>query len=61
MRFEIAPENNHYYATYDDTDGIAMLFEHTESADIAMTQRPATSMRSAVRATPRCAGSTASR
>lgn len=34
----IAPEINHYYATYDDTDGIAVLFEHTESADIAMTQ-----------------------
>lgn len=37
--FEVAPENNHYYATYDDTDGIGILFEHTESADIAMTQR----------------------
>lgn len=37
-RFEMAPENNHYYATYDDADGIAILFEHTESADIAMTQ-----------------------
>ena len=37
--FEMAPENNHYYATYDDTDGIAILFEHTESADIAMTQK----------------------
>lgn len=37
--FEMAPENNHYYATYDDTDGIAILFEHTESADIAMTQQ----------------------
>ena len=38
MRFEMAPEINHYYATYDDTDGIGILFEHTESADIAMTQ-----------------------
>ena len=37
--FEMAPENNHYYATYDDSDGIAILFEHTESADIAMTQQ----------------------
>lgn len=37
--FEVAPENNHYYATYDDTDGIAILFEHTECADIAMTQQ----------------------
>ena len=36
--FEIAPEINHYYATYDDGDGIGILFEHTESADIAMTQ-----------------------
>lgn len=37
--FHIGPENNHYYATYDDTDGVAILFEHTESADIAMTQQ----------------------
>jgi hypothetical protein len=39
QRFEMAPENNHYYATYDDTDGITILFEHTETADIAMTQK----------------------
>lgn len=37
-RLEIAPEINHYYATYDDTDGITVLFEHTENADIAMVQ-----------------------
>lgn len=37
--FEIAPEINHYYATYDDSDGVAVLFEHVESADIAMVQR----------------------
>jgi all-trans-8'-apo-beta-carotenal 15,15'-oxygenase len=37
-RFEIAPEVNHYYAVYDDSDGIRVLFEHTENADIAMTQ-----------------------
>lgn len=37
--FELAPETNHYYATYDDTDGIGILFEHTESAELAMTQR----------------------
>lgn len=37
--FEIAPEINHYYATYDDSDGVQVLFEHTENADIAMTQR----------------------
>ncbi len=38
--FRIAPEINHYYATYDDADGIRILFEHTESAELAMTQRP---------------------
>ena len=36
--FRVAPEINHYYATYDDSDGIRILFEHTENADIAMTQ-----------------------
>jgi carotenoid cleavage dioxygenase-like enzyme len=39
QRFELAPETNHYYATYDDTDGIAILFEHTESAELSMTQQ----------------------
>jgi all-trans-8'-apo-beta-carotenal 15,15'-oxygenase len=38
-RFEIAPEVNHYYAVYDDTDGVRVVFEHTENADIAMTQQ----------------------
>ena len=38
--FRVAPEMNHYYATYDDTDGIRVMFEHTENADIAMTQGP---------------------
>lgn len=38
--FRVAPEINHYYATYDDSDGIRILFEHTENADIAMTQGP---------------------
>lgn len=37
--FRIAPEVNHYYATYDDSDGVRILFEHTESAELAMTQR----------------------
>lgn len=36
----IAPEINHYYATWDDSDGIAVLFEHVENTDIAMTQQP---------------------
>ena len=37
--FTLAPEMNHYYAVYDDSDGIVVLFEHTENADIAMAQR----------------------
>lgn len=37
-RFELAPEMNHYYADYDDSDGVRVLFEHTENADIAMSQ-----------------------
>lgn len=36
----VAPEINHYYADFDDSDGVTVLFEHTETADIAMTQRP---------------------
>jgi carotenoid cleavage dioxygenase-like enzyme len=36
--FELAPETNHYYATYDDSDGVTILFEHTESAELSMTQ-----------------------
>lgn len=34
----IAPEINHYYGVYDDTDGVRILFEHTECAELAMTQ-----------------------
>ena len=36
----IAPEINHYYASYDDSDGVQVLFEHVENTDIAMTQQP---------------------
>ncbi|HKY14871.1 MAG TPA: carotenoid oxygenase family protein [Microthrixaceae bacterium] len=39
QRFEIAPEINHYYATWDDADGIAVLFEHTESSDLSLVSR----------------------
>ena len=35
----IAPEINHYYATWDDSDGVQVLFEHVENTDIAMTQQ----------------------
>jgi carotenoid cleavage dioxygenase-like enzyme len=38
--FTLAPEMNHYYAHYDDRDGVCVLFEHTENADIAMAQGP---------------------
>jgi carotenoid cleavage dioxygenase-like enzyme len=38
--FSLAPEMNHYYASYDDRDGVVVLFEHTENADIAMAQGP---------------------
>ena len=36
--FRLAPEINHYYAAYDDSDGVQVLFEHTENAELAMTQ-----------------------
>ena len=37
--YALAPEMNHYYAAYDDTDGVVVLFEHTQNADIAMAAR----------------------
>jgi carotenoid cleavage dioxygenase-like enzyme len=39
LRYELAPEMNHYYAQYDDSDGVVVMFEHTENADIAMAAR----------------------
>jgi all-trans-8'-apo-beta-carotenal 15,15'-oxygenase len=36
---EVAPEINHYYAIHDDSDGIRILFEHTENAELSMAQR----------------------
>ena len=38
--FTLAPEMNHYYASWDDQGGVTVLFEHTENADIAMAQGP---------------------
>lgn len=32
--FRIAPEVMHYYAVYDDSDGIRVIFEHTEGLDL---------------------------
>ena len=37
--YHLAPEMNHYYAAYDDSDGVVVMFEHTENADIAMAAR----------------------
>ena len=38
-RYQLAPEMNHYYAQYDDSGGVTVLFEHTENTDIAMASR----------------------
>jgi hypothetical protein len=35
----ISPEINHYYATWEDADGVTVLFEHTEAADLALPLR----------------------
>jgi carotenoid cleavage dioxygenase-like enzyme len=37
--FRLAPETNHFYAAYDDADGIRVLFEHTVNTDLAMALR----------------------
>ncbi len=37
--YELAPEMNHYYAQWEDRDGVVVVFEHTENADIAMATR----------------------
>lgn len=33
-RFEIAPPTGHYYACFDDRDGIRILFEHMDGVDL---------------------------
>lgn len=33
--FRVGPEVMHYYAQYDDTDGIRVLFAHTRNVDLA--------------------------
>lgn len=35
--FRLAPEVNHFYAVYDDSDGIRVLMEHSPNLDIAMS------------------------
>lgn len=38
--FVVAPEFGHYYARYDDTDGIEVIFEHQELMDLGLKIRP---------------------
>ncbi|MGI5167711.1 carotenoid oxygenase family protein [Spirillospora sp. CA-253888] len=37
--FRIAPEVNHFYARYDDSDGVQVVMEHTPGVDIGMYLR----------------------
>ncbi|WP_067819404.1 carotenoid oxygenase family protein [Actinomadura kijaniata] len=37
--FRIAPEVNHFYARYDDADGVEVVMEHTPGVDIGMYLR----------------------
>ncbi|MGZ4681135.1 MAG: carotenoid oxygenase family protein [Acidimicrobiales bacterium] len=37
--FRVAPEVMHYYARYDDAEGIEVVFEHTPDTDLAMYLR----------------------
>ena len=38
--FRVGPEVMHYFARYDDTGGIDVVFEHTADTDLAMYVRP---------------------
>jgi carotenoid cleavage dioxygenase-like enzyme len=40
LTHRVGPEVMHYYATWDDSDGITVLFEHTADTDLAMHLRP---------------------
>jgi hypothetical protein len=40
IRLQLAPETNHYYAMWDDSDGIRLVVEHTIDTDLAMALRP---------------------
>jgi all-trans-8'-apo-beta-carotenal 15,15'-oxygenase len=39
VAFRVGPEVMHYFARYDDRDGIEVLFEHTADTDLAMYLR----------------------
>lgn len=38
--FSVTPETMHFYADYDDSDGVKVLFEHSTDSDIAMSIQP---------------------
>ncbi len=38
-RFHLAPEVNHFYAKYDDSQGVEIIMEHSEGVDIGMYLR----------------------
>lgn len=38
--FVVAPEFGHFYARYDDSDGVEVLFEHQELMDLGLKLRP---------------------
>ncbi len=40
VALRVGPEVNHYYAVWDDSDGIRLVLEHTIDTDIAMHLRP---------------------
>jgi carotenoid cleavage dioxygenase-like enzyme len=37
--FELAPEVMHYYALWDDSDGVTILFEHTHNVELGIAMR----------------------
>jgi carotenoid cleavage dioxygenase-like enzyme len=39
-RFMIAPPTGHFYAKYDDTDGIQVIFEHMDGVDLGFFLKP---------------------
>ena len=39
-RFTIAPPTGHFYAVYDDRDGIRVLFEHMDGVDLGFFLKP---------------------
>lgn len=40
MRFRVAPTTGHFYARWDDTDGVRVLFEHMDRMDLGFKIEP---------------------